>query len=191
MFDFTMNASWPSVLKQHCGKHLFEVRSRIKGAGSTMGFVVDFSDDLILFHVLATDTFRLNGYAVNRTEDVKDYRGFNNGKFWQNRAAVHFKLAPVRPAGILLDSVPQLLTAISKRYPLITIHPEKIKPDVCYIGSLLSMTEATFKIDDLNCNAEWSSPRRLKFSDVTRVDFGGGYEQALAATAPKRPKKKQ
>jgi len=186
-----MSGSWPSILKRRSAKHLFEVRSRIKGAGSTMGFVVDFSDDLILFHVLGTDTFSLNGYTAIRTEDVKDYRDFNKGKFWQNRAARLFKLAPVCPSGISLTPVPELLASISKRYPLITIHPEKIKPEVCYIGPLLSMTETTFTIDDLDCNAGWSGPRRIKFGDVTRVDFGGGYEGALAATAPRRPKRKQ
>jgi len=156
-----------------------------------MGFVVGFSDDLILFHVLGTDTFRLNGYTAIRTEDVKDYRDFNKDKFWQNRAARHFKISPVRPVGISLSSVPALLASISKRYPLITIHPERTRPGICYIGPLLSMTEATFTIDNLNCNAEWTGPRRLKFSDVTRVDFGGGYEEALAFTAPKRRKRKQ
>jgi hypothetical protein len=109
-----MSTSWPSILKRHCGQHLFQTRSRITGAGSTIGFVVDFSQDLILFHVLNTD-----------------------------------------------------------------------------IGPLISMTKATFTIDDLDSNAEWTGPRRLKFSDVTRVDFGGGYEHALAVTAPKRPKLKK
>jgi hypothetical protein len=53
------------------------------------------------------------------------------------------------------------------------------------------MAKAAVTIDDLDCNAEWSGPRQLKFSDITRVDFGGGYEKALAATAPKRPERKQ
>jgi len=50
------------------------------------------------------------------------------------------------------------------------------------------MMEKTFTIEDLNSNGEWSGPRRMKFSDVTRIDFGGGYEEALAVTAPKRPR---
>jgi hypothetical protein len=184
-----MNASWPSILKRHSGRHLFEVRSRIKGASRTIGFVVDYSEDWILFHVLNTDVFELNGYSVIRCGDVKDYRAFDKSWLWQNRAVHQFKLNPSRPPGILLNSLPALLESIGKRYALITIHPEKVKPDVCYIGPLLSMAKATFTIDDLDQNAEWSGPRRLKFSDVTRVDFGGGYEAALAATAPKRPKR--
>ena len=156
-----------------------------------MGFVVDFSDNLILFHVVNMDAFQLNGYTVIRIENVKEYRAFDKAEFWQNRAVRRFRLKPVRPVGILLSSFPELLGSISKRYPLITLHPEKTKPSLCYIGPLLSMAKATVTIDDLDCNAEWSGPRHLKFSDITRVDFGGGYEKALAATAPKRPKRKQ
>src|SRR6266576_4180232 len=100
-----MSTYWRSILRQHYGTHLFEVRSAIKGAGRTMGFVVGFSDDLILFHVLDTDTFILNGYTAIRTEDVKDYRDFNKDEFWQNRAARYFKISPVPPVGISLTSV--------------------------------------------------------------------------------------
>lgn len=186
-----MNASWPSILKRHSGRHLFEVRSRIKGSGRTMGFVVGFSENLILFHVVNMDDFRLNGYNVIRIDDVKEYRAFDKSEFWQSRAVRRLRLKPVRPIGISLSSFPELLESITKRYPLITLHLEKTKPKLCYIGPLLSMAKATFTIDDLDSNAEWSGPRRFKFKDITRVDFGGGYEKALAATAPKRPRRKQ
>jgi hypothetical protein len=185
-----MNASCSSFLKRHCGRHLFEVESRIKGAGRTEGFVVDFSNSLILLHVLEPNTFLLNGYSIIRSENVRHYRVFDKREYWQNRAVRRFELSPVRPVGITLSSVPELIASVAKRYPLITIHPERTKPDICYIGPLLSMTEATFTIDDLDCTAGWSGPRRIKFSDATRIDFGGGYEEALAATAPKRSKRK-
>ena len=189
-FGLIMSASWSSILKRRDERHLFEVRSAIKGAGRTVGFVVGFSDRLILFNVLDMDTFRLNGYSAIRLEDVKDYRDFNKDKFWLNRAARLFKLSPVRPRGILLSSVREFLASVSKRYTLITLHPERVKPDICYIGSLLTMTEATFTIDDLDFNAEWTGSRRLKFTDITRFDFDSGYEKALAASAPKQRKKR-
>jgi hypothetical protein len=155
-----------------------------------MGFVVDYSDSLILFHVLSMDTFQLNGYSVIRSEDVMNYWIFDKHEYWLNRAVRRFELAPIRPEGLSMSSIPKLIASICKRYPLITIHPERKKPGVCYIGSLLSMTEATFTIDDLDGTAGWSGPRRIKFSDATRIDFDGGYEKALFAVAPKQPKRK-
>jgi hypothetical protein len=186
-----VSASWTSILKRHAGRHLFEVRSRIKGAESTIGFVVDFSPDLILFQVLNTDVFLLNGYTVIRSEDVKQYRAFDKSQFWQARAVRRFGLNPVRPPGISLSSLPDLLKSIGNRYPLITVHPQRKNPEVCYIGSLLSLARSTFTINDLDSDAEWSGPRRFRYSDVTRVDFGGGYEKALAATAPSRARRKK
>ena len=184
----SMSASVHSILKKAKMGDLFQVKRRLKDIGSTTGFVVDFSDSLVLFHVLETDTFRLNGYTVIRMEDISQYRVFGKAEYWQFRAVKHFHLRPVRPAGISVASLPELLRSVSKHYPLITFHPEKKRPDVCYIGPLVSITERTFTIADLNSNAEWSGSRRMKVSDVTRVDFGGGYEEALAVTAPKRPK---
>ena len=181
-----MHTRFKSVLSKHQMRHLFQIKRDLKDVRSTMGFVVDFSDSLILFHVLDMDTFRLNGYMVIREEDVSEYRFFAKPEHWQCRAVRHFRLRPARPAGISVASLPELLTSVARHYPLITLHPEKKNPDVCYIGPLVAMTERTFTITDLNCNAEWTGPRRMRFSDVTRIDFGGGYESALAATAPKR-----
>jgi hypothetical protein len=82
-----------------------------------------------------------------------------------------------------------LLKSVTEHYPLTTLHPERTRPDVCFIGQLVSMTARTFTIEDLDSNVEWSGPRRMKFSDVTRVDFGDGYAGALAVTAPKTVKK--
>jgi hypothetical protein len=180
-----MSTSWPSILKRYNRRHLLEVRSRIKGIGSTVGFVIGYSKELALFHVLDTDMFRLNGYSVIRLDDVKDYRTFDKSQYWQNRAVRRFHLNPVTPAGVLLNSLPELLQSIAKRHPLITFECERTKPNICYIGTLLSMTETTCTIDDLNSNAEWTGPRRLKFADITRISFGDGYSEALAATAPK------
>lgn len=186
-----MSASFHSIFKKAKMKHLFEVKRRFKDVGHTTGFIVDFSDSLVLFHTLDTDTFRLNGYTVIRKEDITKYRVFSKAEYWQVRAMRHFHLKPMRHVGVSVTSLPALLKSVTEHYPLITLHPEKIKPDVCFVGQLVSMTERTFTIEDLNSSGEWSGPRRMKFSDVTRVDFGDGYTSALAVTAPKRAKHKK
>lgn len=181
-----MSASLHSVLKKSKSRHLFEVKRRLKDVGSTVGFIVASSDSLIVLHELDMHTFRLNGYTVLRDQDISQYRFFTNAEDWQFRAVRHFHLSPIRPAGLSAPSLPELLKSIAEHYPLITFHREKKNPDVCYIGPLVSMTEHTFTIEGLDPNGEWNGLRRMKFSDITRVDFGGGYEQALAVTAPKR-----
>lgn len=186
-----MSVSWETILKRHCGRNLFEVRSRIKGAGSTFGYVVDFSETFVLFHLVRKDAFCFNGYCALKSDDIKDYRAFSRQEHWQNRAAKTFRLKPKRPAGISLDTLPTLLESVSNRYPLMVIHMERKYPNDCYIGPLISLAEKTFTIDDLDCGCNWSGPRRIKLEDVTRIGFGGGYESALAATAPKRSERGQ
>jgi len=168
--------------------HLVEVKRRIKGTSTRVGFVVDFSDELLLFHALEESTFRLNGYIALRDEDISGYRVFDKPKFWLFRAVQHFQLKPVSPTGVSVTSLPDLLRSAARHYPLLTLRPELKKPNVAYIGPLVSMTERTLTIDDLNADCEWTGLRRMKLCDITRVDFGGGYEEALTATAPKRPK---
>lgn len=183
-----MSARFHSIFKKAKLRYLLEIKRRLKDAGTTIGFVVDFSDSLVMFHTLDMDTFRLNGYTVIREEDISQYRVFNKAEYWQVRAVRHFHLKPMRPTGVSVTSLPELLKSAAEQYALITLHPEKIKPDVCFIGSLYTMKEHTVTIEDLNCNGEWTGHRRLRLSDVTRVDFGGGYEDALKATAPRRAK---
>ena len=186
LLSLSMTTALHSILKQSKPGHLCQVRRRLKNVGSTTGFIVACSDSLVLFHTLGNDTFQLNGYTVLRNEDICEYRFFTKAEYWQFRAVIHFQLRPIRPAGISVTSFPELVKSIAQHYPLITFHPEKKKPDVCYIGPLVSITEQTVTVDDLNSNGEWSGLRLIKISDVTRVDFGGGYEEALAVTAPKR-----
>ncbi len=101
-----MNASFHSIFKKAKMRHLFEVKRRLKDSDSTTGFIVDFSDSLVLFHKLDTDTFQLNGYTMIRKEDITKYRVFSKAEYWQVRAVRHFQLKPMRPAGIPVASLP-------------------------------------------------------------------------------------
>jgi hypothetical protein len=167
-------------------KHLFEVKRRPQKLCKISGFVVDVSESLILLQRFDWDAFQLNGYSVIRSDDIASYRFFDKKKHWQFRATQHLKLKLKAPAGISVSSFSDLLESAAKVFPLLTIHRDKINTKVCYIGKLTTVSHKTFTIEDLNCNAEWTGSRQFKFSDVTLVDFGGGYENALAATAPKQ-----
>lgn len=184
-----MNIKFQSILRKHKLKHLVEMKRGSSGLSRVTGFVADFSDSLILMHRLDWDTFQLNGYTVIREDEVSQYRFFDKAEHWQFRAVRLNRIVPRHPVNISIASLAELLTSIAQRYPLVTVHPERTKPDVCYIGSVNSVAERTVTIEDLNCNAEWTGPRRLKLADITMIDFGGGYEEALARTAPNRPTK--
>jgi len=185
-----MNAPFRSILKKSEIGQLFEVKRSIKDVGTLRGFLVASSDSLLLFHRLDSEVFQLNGYTVIRDEDISRYRVLTAGS-WEARALSHYRIKPKCPTGISIVSFPELLKSVAAHYPLMVFHPEKRKPDVCYIGPLVSMTERTFTIEDLNSDGKWSGPRRMRFGDISRIDFGGGYESALAVTAPNRTRSRK
>ncbi len=180
-----MKTAFQRQLPRHRG-HLLEVKRIPKGIDRITGFAVAWSSEVVLFHRFDWDTFQLNGYTAVREPDISAFRFFSRSGHWQFRAAVALKLQPIVPAGIEVSSIASLITSAAASFPLLSFHPEIRDRDVCYIGPVLKLTAQTCLIDDLGPGAEWSGARRLRLADITRIDFGGGYEQALAMTAPKR-----
>ena len=170
-------------------REIFEARRGID-PHKMSGFAIDFSDTLILLHQFDWDCFRLNGYTVIRDGDITRYRFLGRRGTWQSRALRHFRITPTRPGAISVASWRELIATVSRRYPLLTIHREGINPDVCYIGTVAALTERAATIKTLDCTGHWAGRRRFRLVHITRVDFGGRYEQALALTAPKRHSKK-
>jgi len=159
------------------------------------GFVLACSETLTLLHVLDKDTYTLNGYSVIRNEDVSLYAVYDRPDYYFESRVLKLKgITPKPQPDIALASISDLLTSIDKLYPLITIHREEINNDVCSIGRLDGLTPKTFTLFEIDSCAEWDGPHRYRFGDITRVDFGGGYEEALALVARqdlKRKKKKR
>ena len=181
-----MSSHLHKALKKHAGKNLFQVRRRPRGVGSVTGFVVAWSESLLLFHQLEPDAFCLNGYSAICTDDVSDYRAFDRDEYWQRRAAGIHKLKPVTPNGVSVANWRELFESVTSHFPLVTLHTERTNPDVCYVGQVAKVSDSTLTIYNLDCNCEWQKPRRFKMADITRVEFGDGYSTALAETSPKR-----
>ncbi|MBA3805433.1 MAG: hypothetical protein H0X14_06955 [Acidobacteria bacterium] len=148
------------------------------------GFVLACSEALTLLHVLNTSTFTLNGYSVVLNEDISLYAVYDRPDFYFDSKALKLKgIKPQPQPEISIESLPALLTSIDKHYPFITIHREQISDEICFIGRLVGMTPKTFTLFEIDDCAEWDGPHRYRFKDVTKVDFGGGYEEALALVA--------
>ena len=156
------------------------------------GFVLACSDTLTLLHILDKDTFTLNGYSVIRNDDVSLYAVYDRPDYYFDSRVLRLKgVKPEPQPEISVASLPDLLSSIDKRYPLTTIHREEMNDEVCFIGRLANMTLKTFTLYEIDDCAEWDGPHRYRFADVTKVDFGGGYEAALALVARPDMKRKR
>ncbi len=184
-----MSPAWRRLLSKHKGKTLVELCRRPKIEERIAGFIVDYSETLLLLHRFDWNTFTLDGYSLLRDKDVKAKRFFTRDSCWQNRAIKKLKLQPKAISSLTLTNLPETVAAISQQFPLLHIECEIAFPDECYIGVPLEFTNKLLIFDNLDPDAEWTGPWSQKINQITRIDFGGGYERALALTAPKQRSK--
>jgi hypothetical protein len=146
------------------------------------GFVVQFSEVLTLISPLDDERFELNGYTVIRNRDVRRWRPVYESSFYVR--ALRLKgVKPVRKRGLSLAGWSELLKSAGQRFPLITVSRERADNNACQIGRVVSHNRISFELEEVDTDASWCGRHRYRFSDVTRVDFGGGYEDALARVA--------
>lgn len=173
-------------------QYLVKLNRKPLDESALYGFVLGYSDTLTLLHILETHTYTLNGYSVVRNEDVSFYAVYDRPDYYFDSRVLRLKgIKPESQPEISVASLPDLLTSIDKHYPLTTIHREEISDEICFIGRLAGMTLKTFTLYELDDCAEWLGPHRYRFADITRVDFGGGYEEALALVAKPDVKRKR
>ena len=164
-----MSSPLHKALKKHSGKNLFDVKRHPRGVGGLTGFVMVWSEALVLFHQLDGSAFCLNGYSVICSDDVSGFRTFDRDQYWQRRFIRLRKLQPAAPVGVLVTDWRSLFESAVSCFPLVVIHTERKRPDVCYVGEVFKVSDSTVTIHDLDSNCEWQKPRRFKFSDITMV----------------------
>ncbi len=153
------------------------------------GFVVAASPSFVVLHV-AAPTLYLDGYEVFCTADLTEVRvGFRSRRFLEEALRLRGQ-RPSAPARLDLSSTPTLLTSAGRLFPLLVVHRERIHRDSCWIGQVASMTEKTFVLREIDPSAKWDGQTRYRFRDITRIGFGGAYEEALALVAGLLPRRR-
>ncbi len=178
-----MSSAFQRDLKK-LSRHLVMIH-RPAGMFSLFGFVVASTDALVLLHGFDSEAFCLNGYDVIRQCDIHSYCFFDDPRYWRHQAIRRLKIRPALPSGIFLTSIQQLLSSVAARYPLLSVHRETPRRTTSFVGPVMSMAERTFTVEDSDYFGRWTGARRLRYADITRVCFEGGYLQASAMTAQK------
>ncbi len=151
------------------------------------GYVVDLSSEFVAIHVRNNDII-LDGYSILRVEDITLVEDKpKHGGFYTEALKLR-GYTPKRPVGICLNSIASILESVNKHYPLVTVHREKIRNDECTIGRIEKLTEKTVILQWLTPGAQWDgySPR-YRLTSITKIDFDGLYEDALARVARIQP----
>ena len=142
------------------------------------GYVFDVGPEFFLL-ALVSDRIWLDGFECFRIRDILDVKLDPYGEFAE---AALKKLRQRRPAKprVSVTSVESVLLSAGKLFPLVTIHRDQVDPDVCWIGRVLAVNRGRVSLLEIGPDATWdNAPTEYLLKEITRVNFGGDYENAL------------
>lgn len=146
--------------------------------GFVRGYVLDVGPKFFVMAV-ASDQIRFDGFSCFRIMDVRDLRPDPYGAF--SEAALRKLRVPMpKKPRVSVATVEELLIGANRQFPLVTIHREKVRPDVCWIGKVQQIHDGHVWLLEIGPDAKWDKkPVAHKLSEITQVEFGGEYERAL------------
>ncbi|HWX53858.1 MAG TPA: hypothetical protein VN176_04625 [Verrucomicrobiae bacterium] len=160
------------------GKHLVKF-TRPFEPGSVDGYVLAIGPRFFLLS-LVEDAAWFNGFQCLRLSDVRELQVPAKGTaFVQAALKKRCQRMPKRPR-VVVTSIEGLLRSANRTFPLVTIHREGVDPDVCHIGRVADVRKGVVFLQEIDPDARWDkNPTEYKLNEITRVDFGGVYEEAL------------
>lgn len=146
------------------------------------GVVAGIGEEWVLVHTL-DPAIVFDGYTAVLLEDVSEVEPLAHRETFQapalNLRGEHSYPQP----GIGLESTHSLLESVQERFPVFVIFQERHDPDVCYVGAVERVEEDSVFLRHVSTAARWEEVEGFLLADITRVDFGNRYEEALALVA--------
>jgi hypothetical protein len=147
--------------------------------GWVKGYVLGIGARCLLV-ALVSDDIWLNGFQCFRLADVREVQVPDEYTSFIEAALAKRKQRTPKKPPVKLDTLEELLLTANRAFPLITIHREKVDPDVCEIGRVTGVSKSHVSLIEIDAAAEWAKKsKEYRLSEITRVDFGGEYEDAL------------
>jgi hypothetical protein len=142
------------------------------------GYVLDVGPVFFLLS-LVSDRVRFDGFECFRIADVRNLKRDPYAVFAEAALKKRGERKPEKPR-ISIVNTGALLISANRVFPLVTIHRERIEPDVCHIGRVLKVRNGRLSLLEIDPRAQWDdSATEHRLSEITRVNFGGDYEDAL------------
>ena len=168
-----------SLLKQALHKKQLVKFTRPFEEGSVNGYILDIGPKFFLI-ALVEDASRFNGFQCIRISDVRNLQApDNNSLFIETALKKLGRKMPSKPR-LKLETAHTILSSANAVFPLVTIHLEQADPGLCHIGLVKEMNRTHVSLLEIGMDAFWDrKPTEHKLSEITRIDFGGNYEEAL------------
>lgn len=129
------------------------------------------------------------GYRAFRLKDVSAFVDPAPYAEFVEKALRKRKLRRPKPLELELSSIRDLLHSAIDSFPLVTVRREIADPSVCHIGQVWATLPKTVLLQEIGPDAVWDrGATAYPLADITRIDFGGPYEEALALVAGPPPR---
>ena len=146
------------------------------------GYVLTVGPDFFLL-LLVDDTIRFNGFECFRINNIYALQTDPYSSFAESALKMRKLKRPKAPR-INVQSIEMLLESAAKAFSLVMIYTERTDPDICFIGRIIGTDKTHVVLLEIRPGATWETqPTRFKLRSITRVSFGGGYEDALFIVA--------
>lgn len=163
------------------------VRRWIRGADYVEGFVVGIGARWVALAKLDSRV-SFDGWTLLRLKDIQAVTVEPDPDSFTVKALQARSEWPPPSAAVELDDLHDAATTASAVAAMTSIFVEFDRPDICYIGSLLAADDKRLRVLEVDTQGQWRrKSRSIDPGDVTRIDFGGRYEDALALVAGPRP----
>lgn len=158
-------------------KRFVRVRRRFEES-PVRGYVMNVGPKFFLL-CLVSDRLRFDGFECFRISDVRGLKHDPYAGFAEAALKLRDERKPRKPK-VSLHGKGELLLTAGQAFPLVTIHREKVDPGVCHIGKVIAVKANQVRLLLIGPDAQWSeSPTDFSTRGITRVSFGGDYEDAL------------
>ena len=163
---------------------LMKVRSRYESEGAT-GYVVGLGTRWALLHIVNDDVTE-DGFLATSLEMVAEIETVDPEQSFLPRVMA-MRPPTMRPPEIDLDDTRGLLQSAQRSFPLLTIQTEEHHPGACYIGRIAALDDDAALFHLVSPAGEWDHEDEYPYETITRIGFGGRYEEALALAAGPDP----
>ncbi|MCB2153992.1 hypothetical protein KQI84_03845 [bacterium] len=160
---------------------IVRTRSRFDDSFYQQGYILAWSPKWLLLK-LVSDDILANGYSAELVSTLKSIKRARNGEFVRKALELRSQSWPHEDevGRIKLTSKRGVIESALEFFPLVSVHPLRTAPDILFIGREPSFSDGEMDWREISIQGEMDDGLRWhRMKPITRIDFGGLYEQAL------------
>lgn len=155
-----------------------ELIAYVAGVGPQLSLLLDVNDDI-----------RFDGFRVVRNRDIRNLRLEPNANFVETVLRRRRDRRPPVPR-IQLHGLSDAIRSAGRCFPLVTLLRERVDPNICHIGAVVEVGKQRVTLREISTSGRWESGLdSYALREITSLEFGGAYEEALALAGGPPPER--